>query len=43
MADMLEEKSRQKEDGQSLNKKDGDKLFEHYRNTLRNLGKELKP
>ena len=30
-------------DWPSLIKKDGDELFEHYRNTLRNLGKELKP
>jgi len=30
-------------DWSSLIKKDGDELFEHYRNTLRNLGKELKP
>ena len=27
----------------SLLKRDGDELFDHYRNTLRNLGKELKP
>jgi len=27
-------------DWPSLIKKDGDELFEHYRNTLRNLGKE---
>ncbi|MDI6687504.1 MAG: class I SAM-dependent DNA methyltransferase [Desulfobacterales bacterium] len=30
----------QKYNWQSLLKKDGDELFEHYRNTLRNLGKE---
>ena len=27
----------------SLLKRNGDELFDHYRNTLRNLGKELKP